>query len=61
MVLVNANLIYVTEEKKTHGKTSCINDLILHIHDNEVAHTTMKKVLDFALLLYLMTLDFASL
>lgn len=32
--------------------------MILCIHDNEVAHTTMKKVLDSAFLLYLMILDF---
>lgn len=61
MILVNVNLIYVTEEKKSHGKNSCINDLILYIHDNEVAHTTIKKVLDSALLMYLMTLGFVSL
>lgn len=52
MDLVNVSLIYVTEEKKTHGKTSCILDY-------EMAHTNMEKVLHSAIL-YLMTFGIFS-
>lgn len=51
MVLVNVNLIYVTEERKTHGKAFFLNDLFSFY---ETAHANMKQVLDSVVLLYLM-------
>lgn len=47
MDLVNVNLIYVTEEKKTHSKTSFLNDLFWFY---EAAHTNIKQVLDSVVL-----------
>lgn len=48
MDLVNVNLIYVTEEKNTHGKTFFLNDLFWFY---ETAHMNMKQVLNSVVLL----------
>lgn len=52
MDLVNVSLIYVTEEKKTHGKTS-------YTLDYEMAHMNVENVLHSAIL-NLMTSDIFS-